>query len=179
MPDTPSVAPTYDFAGRRARVLDALGDEGAMVLPAAPEIIIGRDTELRYVVDPDLWYLTGYREPEGVAVLAPQGDAPFTLFVRPRDPDRETWTGPRGGLEAATQRFGADAAANTAIVRAALAERLAEILGYQVHEIRENDSVVDWLFERVHLEEEGLEGAALHLRSSRPVANRYPRCRQR
>ena len=98
------------FRRRRARVLDALGECGAMILPAAPEIVIGRDTELRYVVDPDLWYLTGYPEPEAVAVLVPSGPAPFTLFVRPRDPDRETWTGPRGGVEAATERFGADAA---------------------------------------------------------------------
>lgn len=100
----------FDFAARRARLLDALGEDAAMVLPAAPEIVIGRDTELRYVVDPDLWYLTGYPEPEAVAVLAPSGDAPFTLFVRPRDPDRETWTGPRGGVEAALDRFDADAA---------------------------------------------------------------------
>ena len=98
------------FRRRRDRVFDALGDRAAMVLPAAPEIVVGRDTDLRYVLDPDLWYLTGYAEPEAVAVLVPGGDAPFTLFVRPRDPDRETWTGPRGGVEAATERFGADAA---------------------------------------------------------------------
>lgn len=102
-------ARTFDFARRRARVLAALGDRGALVLPAAPEVVIGRDTELRYVVDPDLWYLTGYAEPDAVAVLVPSSDAPFTLFVRPRDPDRERWTGPRGGVEAA-ERLGADAA---------------------------------------------------------------------
>lgn len=112
------------FRLRRDRVLDALGDRGAMILPAAPEIIIGRDTELRYVVDPDLWYLTGYREPEAVAVLVPGGEAPFTLFVRPRDPDRETWTGPRGGVGAATQRFGADAAHPVSEI----AERLPKLL---------------------------------------------------
>ncbi|HUG42501.1 MAG TPA: aminopeptidase P N-terminal domain-containing protein, partial [Longimicrobiales bacterium] len=75
-------------------------------------------------IDPDLWYLTGYREPEAVAVLVPSGDAPFTLFVRPRDTDRETWTGPRGGVEAATERFGAD----TAHPIAELRERLAGLL---------------------------------------------------
>jgi Xaa-Pro aminopeptidase len=98
------------FARRRARVMDALGQEGAMVLAAAPEIIVGRDLELRYVVDPDLWYVTGYPEPEAVAVLSRAADSPFTLFVRPRDPERETWTGPRGGVEAAVERFGADEA---------------------------------------------------------------------
>jgi Xaa-Pro aminopeptidase len=107
MSDTPS-SPTL-FARRRERVLEALGPEGAMVLAAAPEVMVGRDLELRYVVDPDLWYLTGYLEPEAVAVLCPGSDAPFTLFVRPRDAERELWTGPRGGEEAAVERYGADA----------------------------------------------------------------------
>lgn len=122
MPD-----PTFDpavFARRRTRVLDALGDDAALVLAAAPEIIVGRDTELRYVIDPDLWYLTGYREPEAVAVLTRSADGPFTLFVRPRDPDRETWTGPRGGVEAAREEFGADAAHPVA----ELTERLPKLL---------------------------------------------------
>jgi Xaa-Pro aminopeptidase len=98
------------YAARRARVLRALGTDAVMVLPAAPEPRIGRDVELRYQPDPDLYYLTGYPEPEAVAVLAPALDAPFTLFVRPRDPEAEVWTGPRGGPDAAKDLFGADEA---------------------------------------------------------------------
>jgi Xaa-Pro aminopeptidase len=105
-PEIPSPA----FARRRQRVLDQLGADGVMVLAAAPEIVVGRDLELRYRVDPDFWYLTGYPEPEAVAVLTGGSNAPFTLFVRPRDPDRELWTGPRGGVDAALERYGADAA---------------------------------------------------------------------
>jgi Xaa-Pro aminopeptidase len=98
------------FGARRRRVLEALGERGAMVLPAAPEVRVGRDLELRYRVDPELWYLTGYAEPEAVAVLRGGEEESFTLFVRPRDEGRETWTGPRGGVEAALEGFGADAA---------------------------------------------------------------------
>ena len=99
------------YAARRARVLSALAPDGVMILPAAPELRLGRDLELRYQPDPDLYYLTGYTEPEAVAVLAPfRTDAPFTFFVRPRDPEREVWTGPRGGTEAALAVFGADEA---------------------------------------------------------------------
>ncbi|HSH45080.1 MAG TPA: aminopeptidase P N-terminal domain-containing protein [Longimicrobiales bacterium] len=101
---------TEPHARRRQTVLEQLDRREAMVLPAAPEIVVGRDTELRYIPDPDLWYLTGYPEPEAVAVLAPGADHPFTLFVRDRDPRQETWTGPRGGVPAATERYGADAA---------------------------------------------------------------------
>lgn len=98
-------------AARRTRVLDALGDRAAMILPAAPELFAAGDTELRYGPDPDLYYLTGYTEPAAVAVLHPDyEDARFTLFVRPRDPVQEAWTGSRGGPDAARQVFGADAA---------------------------------------------------------------------
>ncbi|MFW5947411.1 MAG: aminopeptidase P N-terminal domain-containing protein [Gemmatimonadota bacterium] len=104
-----SVENADPFGPRRQRVLDALGDRAAMILPAAPEVVVGRDVELRYVPDPDLWYLTGYGHPEGVAVLCPSADGPFTLFVRDRDPDRELWTGPGEEVAAAGERTGADA----------------------------------------------------------------------
>ncbi len=38
----------------------------------------------------------------------------FTLAVRPRDPARETWDGPRAGLEGAGRVYGADAAVSMA-----------------------------------------------------------------
>ena len=111
---------------RRARVLAVLGERAALVLGAAPELRVGRDTELRYAVDADVYYLTGYVEPEAVLVLAPAvQDAPFTMFVRPRDPARELWTGTRGGVEAARERFGADAAHPIT----ELAARLPDLLG--------------------------------------------------
>ena len=43
----------------------------AQLLAATPELIVGRDTHLRYVVDAELYYLTGYPEPDAVAVLDP------------------------------------------------------------------------------------------------------------
>ena len=98
------------LAERRARVMERIGERAAMILPAAPEIIVGRDQELRYRPDAEFFYLTGYREPRAVAVLAPGAEAAYTLFVRPRDPDAERWSGVRGGPEAAVALHGADAA---------------------------------------------------------------------
>ncbi|HEY8469749.1 MAG TPA: aminopeptidase P N-terminal domain-containing protein [Longimicrobiales bacterium] len=119
------VADVALHAARRARVLQALGTDAVMVLTAAPEPRIGRDVELRYQPDPDLYYLTGYPEPDAVAVLAPaRTEAPFTLFVRPRDPEAELWTGPRGGPDAAKDLFGAD----EAYPIGELADRLPPIL---------------------------------------------------
>ncbi|HYY56870.1 MAG TPA: Xaa-Pro aminopeptidase, partial [Pyrinomonadaceae bacterium] len=59
----------------------------------------------------DFYYLTGFDEPESIAVIAPNHDEhKFTLFVRPRDPEREIWDGKRAGTEGALSEYGADAA---------------------------------------------------------------------
>jgi Xaa-Pro aminopeptidase len=99
------------YRARRERVLQMLGERAALVLAATPELTVGRDTELRYIVDPELFYLTGYTEPQAVAVLGPAAaTSPFTMFVRPRDPAREQWTGARGGVQTALSDFGAQEA---------------------------------------------------------------------
>ena len=99
-----------DFRRRRERVLGEIG-EGVAVFAAAPELVKGRDTEVPYRQNGDFYYLTGFLEPQAVAVLTPHdAEHRFTLFVRPRDPERETWNGVRAGVEGAKERFGADAA---------------------------------------------------------------------
>jgi Xaa-Pro aminopeptidase len=53
--------------------------------------------------------MTGFPEPESVAVLVPgRAHAEYVLFVRDRDPARETWDGHRAGPGGATRDFGAD-----------------------------------------------------------------------
>jgi Xaa-Pro aminopeptidase len=115
------------YGRRRARIRELLGPDAVLVLPAAPEVILGRDMELRYRADPDLYYLTGYTEPGAVMVLAPgHEEGEFTLFVRPRDPDQERWSGVRGGPEAALDAYGAD----QAYPLTELEERLPAILAH-------------------------------------------------
>src|SRR5205085_5125279 len=84
---------------------------GAAIFPAAPAAVRNHDVEHEYRQDTDLYYLTGFEEPNAVAVLVP--DHPehrFTLFVQPKDRDREVWTGWRAGEEGAKRDYGADAA---------------------------------------------------------------------
>ena len=80
------------------------------ILPSAREVTRSNDTEYRFRQDSDFYYLTGFHEPDSIAVIAPAKDERFTLFVRPRDPEKEVWTGRRAGVEGARERFGADAA---------------------------------------------------------------------
>src|SRR5918997_3801429 len=80
------------------------------ILPSAREVTRSNDTEYRFRQDSDFYYLTGFQEPDSVAVVAPSKEERFTLFVRPRDPEKEVWTGRRAGVEGAKERYGADAA---------------------------------------------------------------------
>src|ERR1700746_3568727 len=97
------------LAARRARVMDLL-EGGVMLLAAAPERPRTADILYPYRQDSDFDYLTGFPEPDAVAVLAPGAPERFVLFVRSRDPEREVWIGTRAGVEGAVEQYGADAA---------------------------------------------------------------------
>ena len=102
--------PPSTFRERRERLLQALGDAVAVV-PAAAVMHRSRDTEAPFRQDSDFYYLTGFGEPDALAVLTPHDEEHrFTLFVRARDPEREVWSGKRAGEEGARECFAADAA---------------------------------------------------------------------
>lgn len=99
-----------EFARRRAAFVERMGDAVA-VFPSAPETVRSNDTHHQYRQDTDLYYLTGFEEPESVLVLAPgHATTKSVLFVRPRDKERETWNGRRAGVDGALTEFGVDAA---------------------------------------------------------------------
>ena len=101
---------TASFASRRRRFLGALPAGSLALFAAAPVAIRSNDVEYPYRQDNDFFYLTGFPEPETLCVLDPESAEPFTLFVRPRDAERETWTGRRHGVDGARARFAADSA---------------------------------------------------------------------
>jgi Xaa-Pro aminopeptidase len=98
-----------EFARRRRQLARIMGRESIAILPAAAITHRNSDVEHPYRQDSDFYYLTGFMEPEAVAVLVPgRAAAEYILFVRDRDPHRETWDGRRAGPEGAVDRFGAD-----------------------------------------------------------------------
>ncbi len=102
-----------EFAKRRKRLLSSMGPESIAVIPASPERQRNRDVDHPYRPDSDFFYLTGFPEPEAVAVLIPgrrvgTKRAQYILFCRERDAQMETWHGRRTGLEGARERYGAD-----------------------------------------------------------------------
>lgn len=104
--------PTFDaarYANRRRRVFKLLGDD-VMVLYNPPEAHRTHDLYYRYRPDSDVYYLTGFEEPDAVIVLVGGASPRLVMFVRPRDPERETWDGARAGVEGAKAIYGADEA---------------------------------------------------------------------
>ena len=98
-----------EFARRRKRLMQAMGEGAVAILPSAPLRLRNRDVEYTYRPDSDFYYLTGFPEPDAVAVLAPGREhGEYILFCRERDPEQETWTGRRAGQEGAVENYGAD-----------------------------------------------------------------------
>ena len=89
--------------------MKVMGRDAIAVIPAAPVRLRNNDVEYAYRQDSDFFYLTGFAEPESVAVLIPgREQGQYVLFVRDRDPTRETWDGRRAGPAGAKRNFGAD-----------------------------------------------------------------------
>lgn len=98
------------FAARRAAFVETARqerDDGIAIFPASPVFPRNNDVEHEYRQDSDLFYLSGFAEPESVLVLSLK-DRKSTMFVRPRDPDREIWDGPRAGVDGIKTDFGID-----------------------------------------------------------------------
>ena len=101
--------PANAYARRRRQLMRMAGEDAILVLPSAPERVRSRDTHYPYRQDSDLWYLTGFPEPEAVLVLVPgRAHGESLLFCRERDPEREGWDGPRAGPDGAVDTHGMD-----------------------------------------------------------------------
>ncbi|MEN8183309.1 MAG: aminopeptidase P N-terminal domain-containing protein [Myxococcota bacterium] len=98
------------FAARRQRFLDAMGPDAIAVLLGARPITRSADTQYPFRQDSDFHYLTGFDHPNASAVLRTDGGPRFTLYVEPREPEAEIWTGIRPGVEGARDDYGADEA---------------------------------------------------------------------
>ncbi len=94
-----------------AEFMKRIGEDSIAIIPSARELYRSNDSNFRFRQDSDFYYLTGFEEPEAVAVIKPADEEhPFTLFVRPRDPEKEVWDGRRAGVEGALSEYGASAA---------------------------------------------------------------------
>jgi len=93
---------------QRRRTLLARLQGAVLFIPGPAEAIYANDVHYRYRPDTNIRYLTGFDEPAHLLLSGCEQERGLTLFVRPRDPAAETWTGQRAGVDGARSRYGAD-----------------------------------------------------------------------
>ncbi|MGN6105179.1 MAG: Xaa-Pro aminopeptidase [Kofleriaceae bacterium] len=114
------------FAARRDAYMQAIGPGGVAIVRSLPERLRNGDAYHPFRQHSDVFYLTGFVEPDATLVLRPGAeDHRVVMFVRPRDPEMETWDGRRAGLEGAVERYGADIAHTSAELPGKLWELIA------------------------------------------------------
>jgi Xaa-Pro aminopeptidase len=92
-----------EFAARRAALLNIVGEGVTLVLGSGTPV----PEFLPYQQSRPFYYLTGFREPDAALVLVRRGGEDRAwIFVPPKDPSREVWTGPRLGAAAARAALG-------------------------------------------------------------------------
>ncbi|KAJ2820912.1 aminopeptidase [Coemansia erecta] len=110
---TPGIAQS-EYDQRRRKVVKDLPDGSTLFLFSSPMHFVSPHVFHEFRQDSDFYYLTGWNEPDSVAVIQKSQFAKrgytMTMFIRPKEPEKELWEGPRSGLEAAVAVFGADEA---------------------------------------------------------------------
>ena len=114
-----------DFLGkefhktRREKLREKLPINSVAVFFANPVRNRANDVEYVYHQDPDFFYLTGYKEPDGVLFIFKDQQTANNgtqyneiLFVQPRNEAREQWTGRRLGEKGVKDRLGFEQAFN-------------------------------------------------------------------
>ncbi len=97
------------FRRRRDIFLSHLGSHAA-VIPAAQLVTHHADCEYPFRQNSDFWYLTGFDEPNAVALFLPhkpKGEQ-YVLFVLPKESGAEVWTGFRWGTQGVLDNFEVD-----------------------------------------------------------------------
>lgn len=93
-----------------AEFMRRMDQNSIAIIPSARETTRSHDTHYRFRQNSDFFYLTGFEEPDSIAIIAPGREHKYILFVRPRDPAQEIWVGHRAGIEGAKSDWGADEA---------------------------------------------------------------------
>jgi Xaa-Pro aminopeptidase len=99
----PAVA-RAEFAARREALAATLPSDAVILALGGRE---PREDYVSFFQSTNFYYLTGMREPDAALVGVKQGaSVAWTLFVQPKEPSREVWTGKRVGPENAEQVWG-------------------------------------------------------------------------
>lgn len=98
-----------EFKKRRKQLMQRIGRGNIALISSASMHTRNRDVSYPFRQDSDFYYLTGFNEPDAMAVFIPgreQGE--YILFCREYDEKKALWEGAHAGLSGATGDYGAD-----------------------------------------------------------------------
>lgn len=95
------------FKNRRKKIAAQLGG-AALLIAAHPEQVRNDDVHHPYRPDSNMYYLTGFEEPESFLLIRPNQTPETVMFVREKNIERETWDGFRFGPEGTKKEFSID-----------------------------------------------------------------------
>jgi Xaa-Pro aminopeptidase len=98
-----------EFKKRRKQLMQHIGKGNIALIASASVRTRNRDVNYPFRQDSDFYYLTGFNEPDSLAVFIPgrkQGE--YILFCREFDEKKALWEGAHAGLEGATIHYKAD-----------------------------------------------------------------------
>jgi Xaa-Pro aminopeptidase len=98
-----------EFKKRRKQLMQQIGIGNIALIGSASVRTRNRDVNYPFRQDSDFYYLTGFNEPDSLAVFIPgrkQGE--YILFCREFDEKKALWEGAHAGLEGATTHYKAD-----------------------------------------------------------------------
>lgn len=99
------------FADRRSDFMSQMNPDAIAILPSKPVYLRNLDVEHPYRQESNFYYLSGFEEPEAMLLIDPSHPKyKYVMFVRERNRRRETYDGPRAGVEGAMTTFRADTA---------------------------------------------------------------------
>jgi Xaa-Pro aminopeptidase len=99
-------------AERRQALRNLMPANSVTVIFSYPEEVFSRDVDYVFHQNPDMYYFSGYNEPNAVLLIfkemQPDGDSSYNelFFVQHRDPRQESWTGKRLGVEGVKSKLG-------------------------------------------------------------------------
>ncbi|MEK5751098.1 Xaa-Pro aminopeptidase [Acinetobacter variabilis] len=103
-----------DFQERRDILAGEMGLRSIAIIATSPVALRNRDADYKYRADSSFFYLTGFAEPEAVAVIetfdTEEEGYTYSLFCRERDREMEIWNGYRAGVDGAVDDYEADEA---------------------------------------------------------------------
>ncbi|NNH37139.1 Xaa-Pro aminopeptidase [Acinetobacter terrae] len=143
-----------DFQERRDRLAEEMGPHSIAIIATSPVAMRNRDADYKFRADSSFFYLTGFAEPEAVAVIETfesiDEGYTYSLFCRERNREMEIWNGYRAGVDGAVDDYEADEAYAIDLLDEEIIEKLLDKqkLFYRIGQQADFDArIAKWIAE--------------------------------